>query len=448
MSYLLRNQQEILLVDYNPRSGLYYQNFKNGQSSKINSIMANAVNHYSAALNERSQLHIVCKNVKNQIVSLIQTSTGFDKEILLDDFNNTYEICNLHTLFIHNQQHLFYCASNPTTQSKELIHHIISKEPLPPQSVATIPVLTTSYDCFIHNNILYLLVIVKEDQEYVLAIRSYDFYLKEWSPLEVVTSSNLPITHCKLCIDEKNIYHITFIEDRYGQYQLLYSRKKEEGFSSPRVLHATAHPISPTFFIYHNTLWMNWIESGHLKMKCSVNQGEDFSAALPCSSSSTKMKPYHFVQSPNLKEKKLICNEMYAFDSPMPRLAVVSMLDMDNIHPDLIPNKELSLYLNCFKQFFSPTIPKEHNEKLQALLQENLQLKEIQNNIMQQYEQTANLARQIQEEGKKWRDRCLEAEQASKKYQQKLNKLNKSVQDKTEDEHTVNSEENGLFFDI
>lgn len=448
MSYLLRAQQEMILVDYNPRSGLYYQNFKNGQSSKINSLMANAVNHYSAALSDRNKIHIVCKNVKNQITSLIQSSNGFDKEILLDDFNNTYEICNLYTLIVHNQQHLFYCASNPTKYSKELIHHIISKEPLPPQSVATIPELTTSYDCFIHNNILYLLVIVKEDQKYVLGIRSYNSYSREWGPLEVITSSNLPISSCKLCIDRENIYHITFIEERYGQYQLLYCRKKEEEISSTRVLHATAHPISPTLFIYHDTLWINWIEANQLKMKCSVNQGEDFSPASPCSTSSTKIKPYYFVQNPNIKDKKLICNQMYAFESSMPRLAVVYMLDMDSIHPDLIPNKELTLYLDCFKQFFSPTIPKEHTEKLQALLEENTQLKEIQNNIMQQYEQTANLARQIQEEGKKWRNRCLEAEQAAKKYQQKLNKLTKSVQDRTENESRVSSEEDDLFFDI
>jgi len=71
--------------------------------------------------------------------------------------------------------------------------------------------------------------------------------------------------------------------------------------------------------------------------------------------------------------------------------------------------------------------------------------------MMQQYEITANLARQIQEEGKKWRSRYLEAEQNVKKYERKFKKLNKPEQQPMEeviDTQEDEGNEDHLFFDI
>jgi predicted nuclease with TOPRIM domain len=114
---------------------------------------------------------------------------------------------------------------------------------------------------------------------------------------------------------------------------------------------------------------------------------------------------------------------------PSVQLAILSQIDMDEIHPNVLPNTELELYISGLKYLLengaSSTI-QDHYHKLQ---EENKMLKEIQTNITTQYNQTAELTKKIQIEGKKWRSKHLQAEQKIHVYEKQISQLKKQLQE-------------------
>lgn len=457
MPYIIKNKaKDLYVIDYSARYGLHYQLFRNKQASRNTNIVPSATNQYTATLDHKNHLHIICKNSRNQVIHLSHAFSGFDKEILLDDSSNTYGICNLYVTSLRDKLHLFYYANSPVKQTAELVHHIISsKEIIPPQSLGTIPNIETSYDCIVDDENLYILLTHFENNQYSLVLRTYDALENRWETYNVIDSSQFPITHTKMVVDKNGILHIIYVEERYGKFQIYY-KKKEKNWREGTLIHAGANPMQPTLFIYHDALWVNWVEQGTLKMMLSTDLGESFSSPVSNSTLGSKIALYHYIYPFSEEKENLICNALYGSESPTPRFAVLSQLDMDHIHPDLSCNEELKLYVNHLMQkhvaSFTSTRNKasELEEKYRQLQEENMTLKQIQENIVQQYENTANLASQIQAEGKKWRTKYAEAEQKVKIYEKQIQKLKADIEQirytppRHEVEYTAPDDENEI----
>ena len=84
MSCFLKLQdQSLILVDFNSRNGLYYQTFKQNQSSRLNLLLSNGTHEYTAFLDENSYFHVIAKNTRNQIIHFKESPDKIAKEILL-----------------------------------------------------------------------------------------------------------------------------------------------------------------------------------------------------------------------------------------------------------------------------------------------------------------------------------------------------------------------------
>ncbi|NLK21093.1 MAG: hypothetical protein GX308_03170 [Epulopiscium sp.] len=429
--FLKLSNQGLVVVDYSPRNGLYYQTFMEEKVSRPNLLLSNGSYEYTALFDENDDFHVIAKNNRNQILHLRQSSDKILKDIVLDDSNNEFKISNLSALALNNQIHLFYYADHPSEQTPELIHHVI-KEPLStPQTLGTLYSRNLNYDLIKHKKTLILTMINKDEQDFSINVNSLGNNKGQWEHLFTPVTSAFPITYCKLTVDAKGLYHLIYIQEQYGQYQLLYKYMNRE-WSKSELLYSCGYPFQPVFLVYRDSLWINWIENNICKAILSVDGGVSFSAPIHTSMQDSDIS-LHSLSICHGLESSLICNQLYGISSPIPKFAVLNSMDMDGIHSNISPNTELKLYLNNIKNQLKISVSKTKLEEENATLKEQLEyLNQIQLEITDKYNELADLATKIQDEGKKWRNLYNQSKSEIEFYKKRAKQLEKSIELKKE----------------
>lgn len=409
MAYLIRKDKDTLfLIDYLPRNGLYYRTFTNNPNPRTISIAPNSLDEYTVAIDAHQELHIIYKNTKQQIVHVTPLSPNIQGNVLLDDRKEQYQICNLYACFMEKELHLFYNALHPETEESELIHHCTSSShQMVPHSLGIIPKLGTSYSCIVFQEKLYLLSIFQEEQHYSLQLYAYDSYSHKWqTPISLVQSA-FPLIHCHLCLHPSGQLHLLYVQEKYGQYQLYTCKGMNE---SPKLLYSCAYSIKPFFIYYRQGLWIHWLEQNTGKMVLSLDESETFSSPKKTSLQTSSPILFHYIYPFDQSNQILSCRQLYGTLSPYPTCCILSQLDMDQLHPYIPPNEELKLYLSQSVSFSSQKTTEE-NEILEQLKKENDELKEMQESITAQYNELYHFAKQVQQEGRKWRERYYQLQQ-------------------------------------
>ncbi|WP_058486131.1 hypothetical protein [Defluviitalea phaphyphila] len=430
--FLQLSDKSLLMVNYTKRNGLYYQTFKQSQIYRPSLLLSNGTDEYTACLDENDSFHIIAKNIKNQIVYFKESSNKISKDIILEDYNNEFKINNIYAISLNNKIHLFYYANHPATKNPQLIYNLLDKNFAIPKPLGNISSFNVNYDCIKYNDNLFLAMINKEKNNYVININLLNSNTFQWEKDSSPVFSSFPITHCKLCIDEKGIYHLSYIKEEYGQYQLIYKNKTNGKWSKEHLLYSCGHKIKPIIFIYYDSLWINWNENGTLKAILSIDNGNTFSSPIRTSMQDSNVDIHFYCLSKNINIP-IICNQLYGLTHPTPKFSILHNLDIDGIHSDLLPNVELKLYINSIKDQLKLSVSKSELEEENSKLKNNImELNEIQTEITNKYNELVSLTKKIQEEGKKWRTLYKEAKTEVEFYKKRAKQLEKSMETKKE----------------
>lgn len=408
MPYLLsKNNTTNLLIDKTGES-IYYRMYPTKYNQRAVVIARSLNSDFSAALDDNKRLHLIYKSSTNGLVHLYEVNNKFDSDPLLEDPNNAYQITNLKYLN-HGKNYLFYCAYNPYEKTSDLIfHRFMDKEHTEPQSLFSIPNLTTNYECLIEDNTLYLLCqILGEEGQYELNLYTYNMNTSDWDDYITVAKSINPYMDYSLCVHDGHV-HVTYVERDKGK-NVMYYIQKNDTFGEATEITSSNSILSPIIFIYNHIIWINWKENNQLIHTLSSNNGESFNQPHPCSAQSPEARHYYFYGYSN---PNLIGHKFYGYINGHPILAVLSQVDTDNILLNNYNNLELKSLINNFAAL--------DNNRLKNLSQQVENQKEIQENISQQYDTLAKMAKELQTQAKMWKSKYGQSEKEVKKLKKKL----------------------------
>ncbi|QUI23655.1 hypothetical protein HZI73_15755 [Vallitalea pronyensis] len=408
MPYLLsKNSTTNLLIDKTGES-IYYRMYPVKYNQRA-VVIAKSLNHdYAAILDDTSHLHLIYKSSTNSLVHLFEKNNKFESMTLLEDHNNTYQITNLKYLY-HQKNYLFYCAYNPFEKTSDLIlHTFLDHEQTEPQSLFSIPSLSTHYECLIVDNTLYLLCqTLSQEGEYEINLYPYNVNTSTWDDYETIAKSINPFMDYAMCIQD-HIVHITYVERDKGK-NIIYYTQKSSDVRKPIAITDSNSILSPIIFIYNHIIWVNWKENNQLMHSLSSNNGETFNQSRPCSAQSPEATYYYFYGYTN---QNLMGHKFYGYINGHPILAVLSQVDTDNILLNNYHNLEMKSLINNFSS--------KDNGKLKILEQEIETHKEVQQNISNQYDNLAKMAKELQTQAKMWKNKYAVSEKEIKKLKKKL----------------------------
>lgn len=406
MAYILKNNpDQLFYLDYSSRNGLYYKYFSASKNNRIMSLSQQSTLNYAATLDSNHQIHVACKNRQNQIVHYKQSKVGFTNEVILDDPDNTYNISNFRLITCKDELFLFYTAKNPNEKTADIIQHQLNNDDTPPQSVIPVENLTSHYDCLLFNDDIYLLSINREaNNEYELQLSVYEKEKEDWEYYATLASSTHPITHCSMCVDSHNQLHCIYTQNQYGRYTTSYTSIGKDSDDNKQI-HTCPYDIQPVIFSYNDTLWINWKENKGLYMQMSTNQGQTFTDTQSCSLQDPNMQIYHYIYDQDL-HPSLKGHNFYGVTELYPKFAILNQLDMDHIHIQNRPNKELKLFMTQLNDIYKNS----NSNDYKRLLKENRELKHLQDQMITQYEELSDMAKRLQNEGKKWRSKYYSAQ--------------------------------------
>ncbi|MGL6173284.1 MAG: hypothetical protein ACRC1P_01560 [Cellulosilyticaceae bacterium] len=334
MPFLLNAKNSFIIVDNKPRQGLFYQLFNSTGFSRPLQIQPALSNCYTATLDSNDSLHVVAQNNRNQIVHYTYIDSHAHSTLLLDDNKDIYKFSNLILHSLGDSLHLFYTALRPNTNTYSLLHQQIDHGPSPIDHLLASFNPLTPVKSLYQNGIIYLLFITAQSDAYSLNCLSYS---SSGVYSSVLLSSEFPIIDFDICLID-NVYHITYIQDTYGNYQLLYFNSQ---VARSTQLYTSNQLGSPCIFKYLGFLWINYLDNDSLYTLLSTNIGVSFSSPVKASLQNNLAKYIYYTTSPSSLE----ATHMYATVFNKVRLAIVSSIDTDGIHPDILPNTELDLLL-------------------------------------------------------------------------------------------------------
>lgn len=350
MPFLFNAKNSFVIVDNKPRQGLFYQIFNSTGFSRPLQIQPALSNCYTAMLDSDETLHVVAQNQRNQIVHYTYTEGHSHSTLLLDDSKSIYKFSNLILYSMNDSLHLFYTALRPNTSNYSLVHQKIDNGPSPVDHLLTSFNPLTPIQSIYQNNTIYLLFVTAHNDTYCLNCIAYS---ASGVYSSILFSSEFPIIDFDVCLID-NTYHITYVQDIYGNYQLLYFNTN---LTAPIRLTASSQLGSPCVLSYLGYLWITYVDSGSLYTLLSTNSGLSFSTAIKASLQDNLSKYIYYSSTPS----SLIASHMYATTLNKIRLAIVSSIDIEGIHPDITPNTELDLLLagldftNQTNSNYSPT---------------------------------------------------------------------------------------------
>ena len=425
MAYLIYTQKkQLLLINHSAKNGLYSQTLSSSGLSRPLSIHRNPVSQYSATVDNNQDLHIITQPSPEQIIHLHYKNNSLTRNIILEDPKGIYHFSNLHVTALKEHVHLFYTASQPIGESYDLIHHILCQEnKSEPYPIMSFSQTHLGFRYLSHKDTIYVLYGDVTDQ-YSLYLMLYNG--NQWESSQLISTSSFPIDDFQLCIDNQDTIHLVYVQEKYGRYHLLYKKKQANIWSDEILLHTVSSSIKPSIFTYHRGLWVTYVDNNQLYMILSMDHGNRFSQSVKCSLQEGELEPCHFICASGTMPDSFNGSLLYALVSPTIRVGVISHIDMIGLHPDISPNTELELFVDGIfyaqhqnpARVSSPTpaVPLAPDPDLSSnmalLLSENEQLKQTQQQMIEQYNDMTELTKKIQEEGKKWRSRALAVEQA------------------------------------
>ena len=422
MAYLIYTQKkQLLLINHSVKNGLYSQTLSPSGLSRPLVIHRNHTSQYSATLDHNQDLHIITQPSPEQIIHLHYKENNLTRNIILEDPKGIYHFSNLHVIGAKEHVHLFYTANQPIGDSCDLIHHILCQEnKSEPYPIMSFSQTHLGFRFISYQDNIYLLYGDITDQ-YSLYLMMYSG--DQWEAAQLVSTSSSPIDDFQLCIDNHGTIHLVYVQEKYGRYHLLYKKKENNIWCDEVLLHTTSNSINPSIFTYHRGLWVTYVDNNQLQMILSMDNGNRFSQSVKCSLQGGDLEPCNFIWAPGTLPDSFSGNMLYALIAPSLRVGVLSHIDMIGLHPDMAPNTELELFVDGIFYTLSqnpapspiPAQPLPPNPDLSAdmanLLRENDELKQTQQQMIEQYNDMAELTKKIQEEGKKWRSRALAVEQ-------------------------------------
>lgn len=420
MPYIIRrHNNHLLLVNHSVKNGLYSQTLSANGLSRPMIINRNNTSQYSVAVDHNEDLHIITQPSKEQVMHLHYKDNNITRNIILEDPKGIYNFSNLYAISAKEDVHLFYTANKPIGDSCELIHHILCPEnktepcPILSFSSSTLGMRYTTY-----NDTVFLLYGEMSDQ-YLLQLMTYSD--SKWDTPMLVATSSFPIDDFQFCIDHNGLMHLVYIQEKYGRYNLLYKRYNNDIWSDEIIIHTSSSTIHPAIFTYHEGLWINFTDDNKLQMILSMDYGNTFSKNVDCSLQTSELKRCHFISAPKALPETFNCNMLYASLAQSIRAGIISRIDMIHFHPDMKTNTELELFIDGVFHSLSkkitpapasvpgpvPDIPADYSADIASLQAENTELKQVQEQMITQYNDMAELTKKIQEEGKRWRDKAL-----------------------------------------
>lgn len=419
MPYLLQLQEkQLLLLNDTAKNGLYYQILSSNGMSRPFIIHRSNTSEYSATIDSEGCLHIITKPSADQVIYLQYKDNNVTREVLLEDPKNIYNFSNLKITYTKKCAHVFYTANKPIGNTCQLIHHILCHE----NKIETNPIISFSstplgFRYIVTNDIIHVLYGELKDH-YTLQLLTYKD--DTWSSPSAVALSSFPIDDFQFCIDTDENIHLIYVQEKYGRYHLLYKKFSNHTWSEEIVLYTTSSKISPVIFTYYRGIWINFLDNASLQMILSMDKGNTFSSSVTCSLQGAEMQYFHFVPHPSTLSRDFNCNAVYAISSPSIRIGIIAYIDMLGIHPDISTNTELELLLDGVFHTLSITRHSPNQlDDIDAIRTENEELKLVQEQMVQQYNQVTELTKRIQEEGKKWRNKALTLETQLKNYENK-----------------------------
>ncbi|GKX29429.1 hypothetical protein SH1V18_19090 [Vallitalea longa] len=437
MPYLLsKNNTSNLLIDKTGES-IYYRRYPIKYNQRAVVIAKSTNNEYAASLDEYSNIHIIYKNSTNSLVHLYERNNKFEVTNLLDDYENSYQISNIKYLY-HQKNYIFYCAYNPYERTSDLIFHSFKDtEKTEPQSLFSVPTLSSPYECILDNKIIYLLCqVLNEKGNYELNLYKYNITSQEWEEFETIVNSVSPFMDYSLCLCENKIC-VTYVERDTNN--TIYFTSKDDTWNEPVKVYSTKESISPVIFIYNNILWINFKENNKLKYSLSCNSGATFIEPKLCSAQNPEARHFYFY---GYNKGNLSGNKFFGYIYQYPILAVLSQVDTDNILLSSQTNLEIKSIIGNFtsnEMYNITTLKKELEEQ-----------KQVQQNITKQYDNLAKMAKELQNQAKMWKLKTSQAEQEIKKLKKKLRKAyitppNKEIQENEIIKHSKKSDTDTLF---
>ena len=419
MSYLIYTEKkQLLLINHSVKNGLYSQTLSSSGISRPLTIHRNPTSEYSATIDHNYNLHIITKPSPDQVTHLHYKDNNLRRNIILEDPKGIYHFSNLHLLSSKDHVHLFYTANQPIGDSRDLLHHILCLEnKIEPCPIMSLSPNNLGFRYMSYNNTIYVLY-GDLATEYSLYLMTYKN--NQWTPASLISASSFPIDDFQFCIDYQGTMHLIYVQEKYGRYHLIYKKNQNNSWSDETLLYTTSSSIYPSIFSYHQGIWITYKEDNELQMVLSMDGGNKFSQNVKCSLQEGNLKRCHFVSAPDSLPDSFNGNILYAFLIPSIRIGVICQLDMVGLHPDMIPNTELELFLDGIfyslsqnpAQLASPTPSPDVASNLATLKEENEELKKIQQHMIDQYNDMAELTKKIQEEGKKWRSKALDLQEA------------------------------------
>lgn len=423
MSYLIRtNKDQLLLLNQSVKNGLYSQTLSPNGLSRPVIINRSNTSNYTATVDYNQDLHIITQPSEGQVIHLHYKNNTVTRSIVLEDPKGIYDFSNLYAISTKEHVHLFYTANTPIGDSCELIHHILCQE----NKIETRPILSfdfshSGFRYMAHNDHIFLLYGEKKDH-YLLQLIIYQE--NKWCQTIAVATSSFPIDDFQFCISNEGHLHVVYVQEKYGRYHLVYKKQVSGTWSDETILYTSATPMSPCIFTYYRGIWINFMDNNQLQMILSMDNGNSFSKNVDCSLQTPDLERCHFVSGPNILPASFNCNMLYTSLTPPMRTGIISNIDMILLHPDLKPNIELELLLDGAFHSMATTTSRptpqlatapDHSVDLANLQAENLELKQIQEQMIAQYNEMTDLTKKIQEEGKKWRIKALSLESKNKK---------------------------------
>lgn len=335
MPFLLSSKNYFIIVDQKAKQGLFYQLYSSTGFSRPFQIQSFSSNRYTATLDAQEKLHVIAQNAKNQLIHYILLEGNNTSNLLLEDSKDIYKFSNLITYELNNQLHLFYTALRPNTQTYSLVHQ------LPQQNSSAIDHLITSFNPILplksicHDNQIDIFFTTFNEGSYYLNCITYPG--SSATTYSLVTCE-FPITSFDVCFIN-GIYHITYTQDVYGNAQLTYMNSQTV---RPLPLHVSAQLGSPCILGYLGHLWVTYLDNDILYTLLSIDEGRSFSSPVK---SSLQDNLYNYTYY-STKSNSLYASSLYASVFNRVRLAIVSSIDTEDIHPDLSPNTELDLLLD------------------------------------------------------------------------------------------------------
>lgn len=420
MSYLIHTQtKQLLLISHSIKNGLYSQTLSSNGLSRPVTIHRNPTAEYSATVDSNQHLHIITSPSPEQVTHLHYKDSNLIRSTILEDPKGIYHFSNLHVIASKEHVHLFYTANQPIGDLRDLIHDILCLEnKMEPCPIMSFSPTHLGFRYMSHKDIIYLLY-GDLGTEYTLYLMIYKD--NQWTAATPISSSSFPIDDFQFCMDHQGTMHLVYVQEKYGRYHLIYKKNQNNAWSDEILLHTTSSTIKPSIFSYHQGIWVTYPENNQLHMILSMDGGTNFSQSVGSSLQRGHLERCHFVSSPNSLPDSFNGNILYASLASSIRIGVISQLDMIGLHPDIIPNTELELFLDGI--FYSlpqnpapvsspsPNPAPELAADIIALREENKELKQVQQQMVDQYNDMAELTKKIQEEGKKWRTKALDLEQ-------------------------------------